>query len=306
MIHVNRFRTATLDPSETSSLAVRTISRMLRPVASDPIVEARRLVADALGVGPIDLILDPDRPLGGVAAGVLAEQIARRLNHEPLSRILGRRGFWTFDLDITPDVLDPRPETELIVETALSLLADRRNQPLRFLDLGTGSGAILCALLAEFPGATGQAVDVSPSACDVARGNLASLGFSSRAEVRCESWETLVTDPVDLVVSNPPYIPTTDVDELDPEVREFDPRLALDGGPDGLMAYRAIIRRLIDWLVPGGLVIMETGACQSGPVGTILSEAGLLTAGVWRDLGGHDRVIAGRYERSDSPDAKRA
>jgi len=280
---------------------VREISRLLAPIAPDPGLEARTLVTAALKVGFVDIIRDPDRLLGEKAARVLAKHVVRRLMREPLSRILGRRGFWTFDLAISPDVLDPRPETELVVDSALLLLAERKSEPLRILDLGTGSGAILCALLSELPNATGEAVDVSPSACEVARANLAQLGLAARAVVRCESWDTLDNRPFDLVVSNPPYIPTTDVEELEPEVREFDPRLALDGGHDGLTAYRAIARRLSEFLAPGGIVVFETGTGQTEAVRAILVEAGLQPAGMWRDYYGHDRVVASRNPAADFP-----
>ena len=151
-----------------------------------------------------------------------------------MSKILGKREFWGLSLAVSRDVLDPRPETETIVEAALALYGDRRRDSLRILDLGVGSGAILCAVLTEFPAALGLGVDASPSAAEVARRNIEVCGLAQRAEIRVGFWTQGLVGPFDLVVSNPPYIPSVDVDDLPQAVRDFDPRLALDGGADGL------------------------------------------------------------------------
>ena len=204
----------------------------------NPAREARISLCAASGISPIALIVDPREPLGSVASKV-QEVATRRATGEPLSRILGKREFWGLSFAITRHVLDPRPETETIVEAALSILSDRRNDPLLILDLGVGSGALLCALLTEFGAARGLGVDISADAADVARGNLQACGLSPRAEIRVGDWTIGLGGRFDLIVSNPPYIPTADLAGLPREVRDFDPSLALDGGIDGLDAYRA-------------------------------------------------------------------
>ena len=213
---------------------------------------------------------------------------------EPLSRIVGKREFWGLSFAITPHVLDPRPETETIVEAALSILSDRREDQLRILDLGVGSGALLCALLTEFGAARGLGVDISADAADVARGNLQACGLSLRAEIRVGDWTSGFEGRFDLIVSNPPYIPTADLAGLPREVRDFDPSLALDGGIDGLAAYRRILPDSKRLLAPGGWLLAELGLGQAAKVTTIAKQCGFTAVTTYQDLAGVDRVVAMR------------
>jgi release factor glutamine methyltransferase len=256
-----------------------------------PAREARTSLCAASGLSPVALIVDPREPLGS-AAWKVQDVGARRAAGEPLSRIVGKREFWGLSLAITPHVLDPRPETETIVEAALSILSDRHEDPLRILDLGVGSGALLCALLTEFGHARGIGVDISTDAADVARGNLRACGLSLRAEIRLGDWTRGIEGPFDLIVSNPPYIPTVDLPRLPREVRNFDPWLALDGGIDGLAAYRRILPESRRLLAPGGWLLVELGAGQAAKVTAVASQCGFTDVGTYQDLAGANRVAA--------------
>jgi release factor glutamine methyltransferase len=257
----------------------------------NPAREARISLCAASGLSPVALIVDPREPLGS-AAWKVQDVGARRAAGEPLSRIVGKREFWGLSLAINPHVLDPRPETETIVEAALSILSDRHEDPLRILDLGVGSGALLCALLTEFGHARGIGVDISTDAADVARGNLRACGLSLRAEIRLGDWTQGIEGPFDLIVSNPPYIPTVDLPRLPREVRNFDPWLALDGGVDGLAAYRRILPESRRLLAPGGWLLVELGAGQAANVTSVASQCGFTDVGTYRDLAGANRVAA--------------
>ena len=203
-----------------------------------------------------------------------------------MAQILGEREFWGRAFRVTPDVLDPRPETETLVEAALG------GPPAgRLLDLGTGSGCLLVTLLAEWPEATGVGVDVSPAALAVARENAERHGVEERATFHRGDWCAGLEGRFDLIVSNPPYIADDELAQLAPEVREHEPRLALAGGPDGLDAYRRLAPELPRLLSPGGRVLLEVGAGQAAAVVTILDEAGLAVGGIRCDLGGHGRVV---------------
>ena len=234
----------------------------------------------------------PDAPLGASAERV--EAFARRREAgEPLSRIEGRRAFWRYEFAITPDVLDPRADTETLVSAALEAFADRRGEALRVLDFGVGSGAILAALLGEWPNASGLGVDASAAAAAVARGNLDAMGLGERAQVRVGRWGEGIAGGFDVIVSNPPYIPSGDIAGLDREVREHDPLLALDGGPDGLDAYRALGPEFARLLAPAGRFFLEIGAGQGDEVAALLAGAGLAVTQRRRDLGGIERVLGG-------------
>ncbi len=259
----------------------------------EPGREARLTLCAATNLPSAALIAAPEAPLGA-AAPRLEDFATRRVTREPLSRIVGRREFWGLALTISRDVLDPRPETETIVEAARTLFAGRRRHPLSVLDLGVGSGALICALLQEFVNARGLGVDVSAAAAEVARRNVAACGFASRAEIRLGSWADGVAGAFDLIVSNPPYIPTADIEGLSREVRDFDPRLALDGGTDGLDAYRVILPAAARLVAPDGLILVEAGAGQAGAVMAIAAKAGFLERSTHRDLAGVERVVAAR------------
>ena len=224
----------------------------------------------------------------------MEEFAARRAAGEPLSRVVGKREFWGLELAISPQVLDPRPETETIVETSLKMLGDRREEPLRILDLGLGSGALLCALLSEFAHARGVGVDISPAAANMARSNIEACGLAARAEIRIGDWAKELEGRFDLIVSNPPYVRSADLAGLPREVRNFDPRLALDGGIDGLDAYRRILPESRGLLCGGGWLVVEIGASQAAGVLAMAEKCGFVDARTVRDLAGLDRVVAAR------------
>ena len=253
-----------------------------------PTLDARLLLQAAAGLSREDLILGPDRPLTPEQLARFESFIARRERHEPVSRILGEREFYGRAFRVTPDTLDPRPDTETIIEAALPLIPRGG----RLLDLGTGTGAIAVTLLAERPDARGVATDLSPAALAVAGENARSLGVADRLELREGSWFAPVDGRFDIILSNPPYIPEGDISDLSPDVRNFDPSLALSGGTDGLDPYRIIATGAATHLAEGGHVLVEIGAGQADDIEAIFAGAGFRPAGRYRDLGGHDRGLA--------------
>lgn len=259
----------------------------------EPRRESRLILAHVLRAAPGDLLLEPIRPVGQEDAERFRTLVARRARHEPFAYLAGRREFWSLDLDVAPGVLIPRPETELVVETALEPLAGvGRNVAWSILDFGTGTGAILIALLTELPFAQGLGVDVSLEALEIARANSARFGLGDRARFGRSSWWSHVPpQEFDLIVSNPPYIPTRDIPALDPEVRNFEPHLALDGGPDGLGAFRAISSVLATRLTPGGRIVVEVGQGQADDVASIFLRSGLEKTAILPDLAGIPRVV---------------
>jgi release factor glutamine methyltransferase len=280
--------------STTRAEALASLGEILRDCGFDePLREARLTLSAACGLSTAALIAEPEEPLGPKSREV-GEFARRRAGGEPLSKILGRRAFWGLDLCISRDVLDPRPETETIVEAALALYAARKRDPLSILDLGVGSGALLCALLSEFGQAGGIGVDRSDEAAEIARKNTEACGFSGRAEIRVGSWTQTLDGPFDLIVSNPPYVPSADLARLPREVRDFDPLVALDGGVDGLDAYRAILPAAARLVAPGGWAMVEVGAGQAPDVRILAERAGLAAVATRRDLSGIERVVLGR------------
>jgi len=267
--------------------------RFQNAALEEPGREARLLLCASCGFSPADLIAAPESPLGP-ASDRLNAFAARRAAAEPLSRIVGKREFWGLTLSVSPDVLDPRPETETIVEAAVALFVERRRDPLRILDLGVGSGALLCAVLSEFPAARGLGVELSEAAAKIARGNVDLCGLTSRADICVGHWTDGVEGPFDLIVSNPPYVMTSKIAGLAKEVRDFDPSLALDGGADGLDAYRAIIPASARILAPHGWLLVEVGAGQAPAVLAMAAQSGFLDCTVRRDLAGVERVGAAR------------
>jgi release factor glutamine methyltransferase len=257
-----------------------------------PELDARLLVGHALGLDHAALAASAGRILGAAEASAIAALARRRLAHEPVARILGVREFWSLDLRVDAATLVPRPETETVVEAALAAIDAHgdRARAMRIADLGTGSGAILLALLSELPNAFGVGSDASRSALAVARDNARRLGLGRAAFVACDMGAAL-RGPFDLIVSNPPYIASADIARLPPEVRLFDPHLALDGGPDGLDCYRAIARSVPALLKPDGLVIVELGAGQADAVTDLLIAAGLAPRPARPDLNGVARAL---------------
>lgn len=256
--------------------------------------DARALLLAAGGFTAAELLLDPAAKLGAAACARLRDYAQRRAAREPVSRILGERGFWTQDLLVAPRVLDPRPDTETLIELSLELMGERRREPLRILDLGVGSGAILCALLAELPEAGAIGVDLSAAACAAAAVNLSRCGFARRASILRGRWADALAARFDLIVSNPPYIASGELDGLEPEVRLHDPRLALDGGADGLDCYREIAEQLPRLLAPSGAAVLEAGDGQARSLVALLAEKGLAPAGIRKDAGGRERAVAAR------------
>lgn len=269
------------------------VRRRLEAAGVDtPVLDARMLVEAGAGVTRLEIVTDPRREISDVQVAAVEALAARRIAREPISHILGRKAFWTLEFAVTPDVLTPRPETELLVEAALEFLPPEK--PALVLDLGVGSGAILLTVLRERPDVVGVGVDVSESALAVARANADALGLGERVEWRAASWGEGLEGGFDLILSNPPYIPTVDIEGLAPEVARHEPRLALDGGQDGLDAYRALLPRIRALLAPGGRFALEVGRGQATAVWALIDQAGLEPLDTRADLAGVDRVVTGR------------
>ncbi|MFN7596864.1 MAG: peptide chain release factor N(5)-glutamine methyltransferase [Cereibacter sp.] len=248
--------------------------------------DLRLLLAFATGIPPDRLTPVLADPLPGAAAARFEAAVTARVARQPVSQIVGGRLFWGRWFRVTPDVLDPRPETETLIAAALD------GEFSRVLDLGTGSGAILITLLAERAGATGTGVDLSPKALSVAAANAAALSVAGRATFLKSDWLSAVRGRFDLVVANPPYIAQAEMPGLSPEVRLWEPRLALTPGGDGLDACRSILRDVRSVLVPSGRVLLEIGASQGDAVAALCQSAGLQAVTVLQDMDGRDRVVS--------------
>jgi release factor glutamine methyltransferase len=216
--------------------------------------------------------------------------IARRASREPLSHLTARREFWSLDFEVTEATLDPRPDSETLIEAVLARLPDR-HAPLSVLDLGTGSGCLLLALLTELPMATGVGIDIAEDTLAVARRNALRHGLGRRSVFLVGNWGEALAGSFDVIVSNPPYIPTGEIELLQPEVARFEPRRALDGGDDGLEAYRRLGPEIVRLLGPEGPAVLEFGQGQGSAVSAIMSSESLLVRGFAADLSGHDRCI---------------
>lgn len=294
----------TRDPSrveaapETAGAAVRRLALAFRDVGIyTPEVDARILVAHALGVSRAALMADPDRVLSPQERVSIAEYERRRREREPVSRIQSRRAFRTLSLEIGAATLDPRADTEIVVDAVVALVREMANPNLRVVDLGTGSGAILIAVLMELPDAAGVGTDIDMAALQIARRNAEQANIAPRAEFLQSDWLAGLTGRFDIIVSNPPYIPSADISALEPEVSRFDPRAALDGGVDGLDAYRAILANAGGSLKPGGWIVFEVGNEQAEDVMALCRHYGFgddENPRVWLDLGGRARCVAAR------------
>ncbi|WP_096700706.1 peptide chain release factor N(5)-glutamine methyltransferase [Magnetospirillum sp. 15-1] len=275
----------------TAGQAINAAAARLTGVGIDTAhYDARLMVAEVLGVEMRRLPSSHHAELNGDEAARLAAMLDRRLVREPMSHILGRRGFWTLEFQVTADTLDPRPDTEALIEAVLAALDDR-GRPRRLLDFGTGTGCILLTLLSELGHSTGLGIDASQAALAVAGRNAGVLGLASRAEFRLGDWGNGLEGAFDVVVSNPPYIPDGDIDGLEPEVARYEPRSALAGGPDGLECYRRLIPHMARLLASGGVAALEVGAGQAAEVSALLAAAGLPGATTRRDLGGIERCV---------------
>ncbi len=286
---------AGLAAGTTIAQARRAIARALRENDFDsPELDARLLVSYLLGLDHSGLVAQSDRVLSEHQATTLMSLVARRLKHEPVARIVGRKEFWGLDLDVNAATLVPRPETETLVEAALAVV-DRggaRNRDLIIADLGTGTGALLIALLKDLPQAIGVGTDRSSAALAVAHGNARQLGLAERALFVACDYASALRGPFDVVVSNPPYVQTAEIAALAADVRDYDPFGALDGGADGLDAYRAIAADAPRWLKGHGALVVELGAGQEQDVAALFASAGLAVAGPARkDLAGIPRAL---------------
>ena len=259
-----------------------------------PSLDARLLTGAVLGLDRTQMFVQPERPVSADERARIESLIARRSLREPVARILGEREFWSLPFGLNESTLDPRPDSETLIEQALKNLGhDRQTQPLCILDLGTGSGCLLIALLSALPHATGLGIDIAPRALSQARVNAARNGVSSRAVFRSGNWLDGMDDFFDIIISNPPYIPRGDIARLEPDVRDFDPLQALDGGADGLDIYRALIPPMLDRLKPSGFVVLEVGVGQARTVADLLDENGFVSISIHQDYGGIERCLIG-------------
>jgi release factor glutamine methyltransferase len=268
-------------------------TRQLRAAGIDsPRLEARLLLGHVLGVEQAALIADPSAP--GPVGTAYTDAVARRADHAPLALILGHREFWSLRFAVSPATLIPRPETETVVTAALAL----RTPPGRVLDLGTGTGCLLLSLLHEWPEAFGVGVDLVPAAAHLAAANARALGLAARAAFVCGDWAAALRGRFDLIVANPPYIASQEIPGLMTEVAAHEPATALDGGPDGLAAYRAIFATLPGLMAAQGRAIVEFGAGQAEAIGTLATAAGFFHR-TENDLSGIPRIIVLRRGSGD-------
>ena len=277
-------------PPDQANDLLRAAKRALGAKANPtPMLDARVLLQHAAGLSREALIADPDREIPAAAVARFRAFLTRRLAGEPVSRILGYREFYGRCFKITPATLDPRPDTETLIEAALSFMP--LGEACHIIDLGTGSGAIGVSLLAERPRATAVMTDISAEALAVARANADSHGVTARSSFIQGNWFAGTGDRFDLVLSNPPYIPKAILKTLTPEVQDFDPWTALDGGPDGLDPYRKIAAEAEAFLVPDGRIIVEIGAGQAPEIEGVFQARGFLPERRWSDLSGHVRCL---------------
>ncbi|MGV3549135.1 peptide chain release factor N(5)-glutamine methyltransferase [Rhizobium sp.] len=258
----------------------------------DPMAEARILVGGIMGLTRTDFITKAEDHIPLEHEIAIHDAAGRRVRGEPVYRILGKRGFYGLELKISDETLDPRPDTEVLVDLVLDLLEGRRNESLDILDLGIGTGAVCLVLLSELPNARGTGTDLAQGALDTAAGNAALNGLASRFGTVRSNWFADLSGRYDVIVSNPPYIRSDVIPTLDREVREHDPMLALDGGTDGLDAYRAIAKGAARFLKPAGLIAVETGFDQKDSVRNIFEQAGFDAVAAAKDYAGNDRAQA--------------
>ncbi len=261
--------------------AVRIAAARLQPVSATPRLDAELLMAHALGIGREELLLGGDRAVPETFAGLLA----RRAGGEPVAYIIGRRAFWTIELEVTPAVLIPRPDSETLLDAAVAHFG--RTGPRTILDLGTGSGALLLAALDQWPEATGVGIDASPAALAVASRNAQRQGLANRAQLLCGGWKG-TGERFDLLLCNPPYIATSEL--LPREVADHEPAAALFAGADGLDDYRALAPLIGGQIAPQGIACVEIGASQAKAVAALFAQHGLAVT-VRQDLGGRDRCV---------------
>lgn len=277
---------------KTAAMALRDGVAALKSAGIEGAVgDARALLADAMGIAQGRLTLHLPDELTAEAEARFAARITARAARQPVAQITGRRLFWGREFIVTPDTLDPRPETEVLVAEALT-------RPfVKMLDLGTGTGCILLSCLAGMPMAVGVGVDVSQPALDVAKRNASALGIASRATFQQADWFAGITGRFDLIVSNPPYIAAAEMAGLSPDVRDHEPHVALTDGADGLSAYRAIAAGAGARLMAGGRIVLEIGPMQGAAVSALLSAQGFDAIRILSDFDGRDRVVVAQKPR---------
>ena len=278
------------DVASVGSLLADSANRLERAGVPQARRDARLLIAEALGTQVEKVLGYPEQPVTESQRRSAEALIARRESREPISRILGRREFWGLSFQLSLATLDPRPESETLIEAVLDSLDDRTRR-LRLLDLGTGSGCLLLALLSALPRAEGLGVDIVPAALETAMANAQSLGLADRALFAASDWGATVAGSWDVILCNPPYIAESEIAGLAPEVEKHEPRLALSGGPDGFDAYRSLIPDLLHLLADDGFAALELGAGQSETATRLLRDAGLQQWSLHRDLAGHERAL---------------
>jgi release factor glutamine methyltransferase len=276
-------------PSTVATCIAWAADRLAAAGIEQPRRETRLLLAHALGVDQAAIIGYPERPVPDRER--FLDLVERRAQGVPMAQILGKREFRSLDFRVTSDTLDPRSDSETVVEAALAALAHRRSETISVLDLGTGTGCLLLAVLAELPAAEGIGVDLSPAAAIVAQGNALALGLAGRARFFVGDWAAALEGGFDLVLANPPYVPRPEIARLQREVAQFEPRLALDGGEDGLDAYRCLSDDMSRLLRPGGTAVIEVGFDQWDAVAGLIRGAGLYVAGPGLDLQGVKRCV---------------
>lgn len=278
-------------PPTTLADALDDVEARLREAAiEDPRFESRVLVAHAVDLSVGEVLFHTQRPVTPAEASQIARYTEERSKRKPVSHIFGEKEFWSLTFEVTPDVLTPRPDTETLVETALALVPER-DQPVSILDLGVGSGCILLSLLTELPQAYGVGVDIDFDACLVAHRNAFRLGLENRSAIIQGDWMSAIGGKFDLVLSNPPYIPTGDIETLEPEVRDYEPRLALSGGRDGIDCYKRILTSVGTVISPGGSLLLEVGSGQAQAVSAMARQNPLFRVKTAADLGKVDRCV---------------
>lgn len=273
-------------------MKIRDVKMWLREANVEfPDLEARILLEDLAGLTFVDIISNPDAEIDVAASHKIQDALGRRATGEPVSRILGYREFYGRRFYLSDATLDPRPDTETLIDAVKSYTWDSP----RILDLGTGTGCILLTLLHELPGSTGTGIDLSAEACETALKNARVQGIDSRVEIMQGDWTENLEGQFDIIVSNPPYIPSRVIPTLSYEVQNHDPILALDGGEDGLTPYKKLLSTLKKFLVPGGVVFFEVGQGRADDIGRLAAAHEATLSRVWDDLGGVGRVCEVRY-----------
>tara|TARA_Y100001936_G_scaffold253516_1_gene318660 strand:- start:22334 stop:23185 length:852 start_codon:yes stop_codon:yes gene_type:complete len=273
----------------TISSALESAVTILAAAGVDnPRIDARLLLCHTAQIEPATVISDPDKKLLPEDVRTFEELIERRVRREPVSHLIGEREFWSLPFKVGPDVLDPRPDSETLINAALKLI-DNRSREISVLDLGTGSGCLLITMLTELPYATGVGVDISERALSVARINAEANAVSSRASFLKSSWGELVNERFDLILCNPPYIAISEFENLEPEVSQYEPEIALCAGDDGLQKYRELASEVFRLIVPNGFAVVECGRGQLASMVEIFSNEGLQLRERHTDLGGIER-----------------